>query len=79
LTNLIKNLSGGTMEDLIKAMQIFFKYTQTRNPTHCEHDVMQVDVRPDDVTDADKEELSKLGFHVDLDEDDFRSYRFGSC
>lgn len=67
------------MEDLIKAMTIFFKYTQAHHPTNCEHDVMQVDVRPDDVSHEDKITLDGLGFNVDPDEDDFRSYRFGSC
>lgn len=28
------------MEDLIKALQIFLKYSTNKYPTHCEHDVL---------------------------------------
>ena len=30
------------MKDLIEALQIFSKYTDTGWPTHCEHDVMYI-------------------------------------
>lgn len=65
------------MNDLIKALQIFAKYTDAK--TSCEHDILYVQVSPDDVTDEDKVELEKLGFQVDTDLDNFSSYRFGSC
>ena len=45
------------MEDLIKALQIFVKYSNPRNPCHCEHDIL-----PATVSKEDKEELDKLGF-----------------
>jgi len=67
------------MEDLIKAMTIFFKYTQAHNPTHCEHDVMWVNVDYDIVSDKDKAILSELGFDRETDNSTFQSYRFGSC
>ena len=67
------------MEDLLKAIQIFLKYGNPRNPTHCEHDVMTVAINPDWVSDEDKSLLNDLGFFVNEDDNDFRSYRFGSC
>lgn len=53
------------MEDLIKALQIFLKYGNPRNPTHCEHDVLTVYINPEVVSDEDGEH--------------FISYRYGSC
>jgi len=68
------------MEDLIKALQIFLKYGNPRNPTHCEHDVMFVAIEPDDVSEEDIKELDKLGFFPDEEwGGGFRSYRYGSC
>lgn len=69
------------MEDLIKALQIFLKYGNPRNPTHCEHDVLTVDINPDDVSEEDKIALEKLGFFTneEEEEEDFYSFRFGSC
>lgn len=67
------------MEDLIKALQIFLKYSNERWPTHCEHDVMYVLVNPQQVSDEDKAELDTLGFIADTDEDHFYSFRFGSA
>lgn len=45
------------MNDLIKALQIFAKYTDAKYPTSCEHDIFYVQVSPDDVSDEDKAEL----------------------
>ena len=67
------------MNDLLEAIKIFLKYGNPHNPTHCEHDVMQVDIDPDNVSDEDVDKLEDLGFSVDSDEYCFRSYRFGSC
>ena len=72
-------LNEKQMEDLIKALQIFLKYGNPDYPTHCEHDELTVDIRPDAVSDEDKAALDELGFFVDEDSDDFKSYRFGSC
>jgi hypothetical protein len=66
------------MEDLIKALQIFLKYGNPHNPTHCEHDVMTVCLDPVDISEEDKETLDELGFFPS-DMDSFRSYRFGSA
>lgn len=69
------------MKDLIEAFQIFAKYTDEEWPTHCEHDVMYVNVNPEKVTAEDKERLQALGFDFGSGdvEDVFYSFRFGSC
>ena len=68
------------MEDLIKALQIFLKYGNPRNPSTCEHDCFYVLINPDVVSEEDIEELSILGFHIDEDGGEgFISYRYGSC
>lgn len=66
------------MDDLIKALTIFRKYTDAKYPTHCEHDVLYVMVRPSEVSDEDKAELKELGFNPDEDLCNFQSFRFGS-
>ena len=69
------------MEDLIKALQVFLKYTNPRNPTHCEHDVMRVaqGVRPEDMTEEDRDLVETLSFSFDEEFEDWYSYRFGSA
>ena len=69
------------MEDLIKALHIFMKYSDTKYPTHCEHDIMYIrgGITADDVSAEDQVELEELGFHYDDDADCFASYKFGSC
>ncbi len=70
------------MEDLIKALQIFLKYGNPRNPTHCEHDVLTiVGIEPAQVSKEDKAELDRLGFFVGTEygEKAFHSYRYGSA
>jgi len=67
------------MEDLIKALQIFLKYGNPYNPTHCEHDILYVSIEPHLVSDEDKAELEKLSFKPDEWGMGFSSYRFGSC
>lgn len=69
------------MEDLIKALQIFVKYTNPRNPTHCEHDIMYVaqGVSPDDMTPEDVTAVEALSFDFDEESGAWTSYRFGSA
>ena len=69
------------MDDLIKALQIFRKYGNPQNPTHCEHDTLYIcDIDPEKVSEEDKAELDKLGFFVgDAYPDTFISFRFGSA
>ena len=66
------------MGDLIRALTILAKYTDTQFPTHCEHDVMYVAVDPKCVSDADIKALGRLGFDVS-DGAMFQSTLFGSC
>lgn len=69
------------MENLIKALQIFLKYGNSKYPTHCEHDVLYIcGIDPVNVTAEDKRELGTLGFFVDEHDHDecFKSYHYGS-
>jgi hypothetical protein len=66
------------VEDLIKALQIFLKYSNAMFPTHCEHDELLVCVSPELISDEDKYTLEKLSFHP-KDDYSFYSHRFGSC
>lgn len=66
------------MKDLIEALTIFLKYTDSEYPTTCEHDVLHVCVG--DVLDqADATRVNELGFDFDKSIGSWRSYRFGSC
>lgn len=68
------------MEDLIKAMNIFNKYIPDESyPTYCEHDVLRVNCNPELVSQEDIDELSELRFSADYIENDFYSFKFGSC
>jgi len=67
------------MENLIKALQILLKYGNPTYPTHCEHDVMRVNIRYSEVSNEDKKTLDGLGFDEDTENDGFKSYTFGSC
>ena len=68
------------MEDLIKALVIFSKYTHTNNPTICEHDeLMIVGVDATDVSDEDHNELDRLGFFWSESDEIYKSFRFGSA
>jgi len=71
------------MENLIKALRIFLKYGNPTYPTHCEHDVLYVDIDNTKVSDEDKSELDELGFVSGEErgeyERGFYSYKYGSC
>lgn len=67
------------MKDLIRAFQIFGRYTSSEYPTSCEHDVMYVYVEPNKVSLKDINELQDLGFESDNDLECFVSTKFGSC
>jgi len=67
------------MKNLIEALTIFSKYTNSNYPTSCEHDILYVQVDPAEVTYDDKTKLNDLGFHADIDNHNFYSYTFGSC
>lgn len=71
------------MDELIKAFQIFRKYTDATWPTQCEHDVMLVYVDPKKVSKADIAELNELNFNPDEDGsfggECFFSFYYGSA
>ena len=68
------------MDDLIAALQIFRKYTDSHYPTQCILDTLLVMVDPEIVSDEDKATLEELGFFVDDERPDrFMSLRFGSA
>ena len=68
------------MEDLIKALQIFLKYGNPHNPSNCSHDYFVINIDPEIVSEEDKTELDKLGFHINHDDGTtFGSFRYGSC
>lgn len=67
------------MKDLVEAFQIFAKYTDARNPTHCEHDVLAVNVvHKKDVSPEDHARLDELGFDWSDEDEMYKSFRFGS-
>ena len=67
------------MEDLIAALTILSKYTESSYPTWCEHDVLHVAIDPRLISDEDTKELRTQGFIVSVKNDDIYSFRYGSC
>lgn len=70
------------MKDLIAALTILSRYTDTKYPTHCEHDILYVLVEPNLVPEKERELLAELGFlcgNTDISKDCFYSFRFGSA
>lgn len=65
------------MQDLIAALTILAKYTDSKWPTHCEHDVFMVRV-DSEVSEEDKAKLKELSFDYNEEYDCYTSYRFGS-
>ena len=80
-----RNGSDKLMDDLIEALKIFRECMgeDVRCPTHCEHDVLYVDCRPELVSLGSAQRLDQLGFirgsEEDGTENGFISFRFGSC
>jgi hypothetical protein len=67
------------IRDLIEALEIFAKYNVNAS-IHCEHDTMYICyISPDEVTEKDKTRLDELGFFDSSDDDNFMSFRWGSC
>lgn len=67
------------MNDLIRALIIMSNYAKPRHPTHCENNVLTVNINPSLVSEEDRQTLKELGFHADYIDDDFKSFRFGRC
>ena len=68
------------MKDLIEALTIFSKYTDTRCPTICSHDMLSIaGVDREQVSEEDRKRLEELDFIWDDDDEFYFSYRFGSA
>lgn len=67
------------MKDLIEALQIFLKYGNPHNPTHCEHDIMMVSIHDEDLEPEDVARLEQLSFTWNDEYECWTSYRFGSA
>jgi len=67
------------MKELIEALTILSKYGNPDHPTHCEHDILMININPDLVSDEDLLRLEKLGVFISEDGYTFSSYRYGSC
>ena len=69
------------MRDLIEALTILLQYADPKFPTHCEHDVLFVNVNPALVSAEDIARLEALHFSPgsNVHEGGFVSYYYGSC
>jgi uncharacterized protein CbrC (UPF0167 family) len=68
------------MKELIEALQTFAMYTQTKWPTHCEHDVLMIcDVGRDTMSAADQDYVEERGFLWSDEHECWISFRFGSA
>jgi len=73
------------MDELIAALTLAKKYVesdsyQAKYPTHCEHDVLMLNIDYREVSAEDLERFAELSFVVDEYEyDSLVSYKFGSC
>ena len=71
---------GYGIDALIEAFTIFRKYGNPSSPTCCAHDVMYVQIEPNDVSEEDKRRLDELGFFPSSDVPEaFMTFRFGSA
>jgi len=66
------------MKDLIKALNIFAKYSQESRPIWCHDSKMYVYVLPSKVSDEDILRLQHLGFDAYYKANCFTSDKFGS-
>jgi hypothetical protein len=67
------------MKNLIKALTILSKYTESEYVTSCEHDVLYVYIDPGLVSEEDRMKLASLGFDADYSSYNFTSFAYGSC
>ena len=68
------------MKDLIEALQIFAKYSTTKWPTNCSHDLLAImEVDRSQLTDSEHKRVEELGFIWDDSEEVYISYKFGSA
>ncbi len=68
------------MEELIEALTIMAKYMEgVKYPTHCEHDVLLVCVKWDDISEEDQKRLDELSFKDFPEYGCVGSFKFGSA
>jgi hypothetical protein len=68
------------MSDLIKALQIFLKYKDESNPTHCEHDILCImGVTQEEVSAEDVAALDVLDFFWHESNGCWASFKYGSA
>jgi hypothetical protein len=67
------------MDALIEALSIMREYANPDFPTHCEHDVLFVNVDPGLVSPQHRARLAELTFHAADGSLGFTSSFFGSC
>lgn len=68
------------MDNLIEALTILRKYASPLFPTHCEHDMLYVNVDPALVSPEDIARLRELCLTPDIESGNmFSSSYFGSC
>ena len=67
------------LDGLIEALTIFRKYGNPSFPTHCEHDVLYVNISYSTVHIDDINRLNDLGFTKNEVDIGFKSYRYGSA
>jgi hypothetical protein len=70
------------MDDLIEALNIVRPYMTeygAKYPTHCEHDVLILNVDPTVISETDRGRLLDLSFFVSTEFDALVSFKFGSC
>ncbi|GAG40443.1 unnamed protein product [marine sediment metagenome] len=65
------------MKDLIEALTIFAKYTNTKFPTNCTNYTLYVDVDESDVSQDDRKRLSELSFEYNILSGTYFSEHFG--
>lgn len=69
---------GDAWGDLIKGLTLLRRsQPDTISPLHCEHDELWVMADPEDFTAEEIAQLDRWGFFVD--DEGFKSYRFGSA
>ena len=66
------------MKDLIEALTIFAKYTDSKYPTNCSNHALCVDVGEEAISDKDKARLEELSFEYNHISGTYYSLRFGS-
>lgn len=68
------------MKDLLEAITIMAKYTDSIHPTNCNHDELRFNtIDSTKVSEEDLRRLEELGFHDDRDDiGGFLSFKYGS-